>query len=78
MSKDKNKASEETKSTRGCSSWEVELKMERNEPKAKKVGLGCAGLLALTYTVVMAVFFSAHRSAASDAGDEYLCVNDDI
>ena len=52
--------------------------MEKNEPKTKKAGLGFAALLAFTYTVVMAIFFSAHRSAASDAGDEYLCINDDI
>ena len=72
MSKDKKE------DTKQCSSWEIELKMEKNEPKTKKAGLGFAALLSFTYTVVMAIFFYAHRIAASDAGDEYLCINDDI
>ena len=53
-------------------------KEKEEEPKTTKAGLSLVALLALIYTIVMAIFFFKHYSAASDAGEGYLCINEDI
>ena len=53
-------------------------KEKKEESKTTKAGLVISGLLALIYTVVMAIFFYSHYQAAGDAGDEYLCINENI
>ena len=70
--------------------WKLEREMKRRqeelmgkkekeeEPKTTKAGLALIALLALIYTIVMAIFFYKHYSAASEAGEGYLCINESI
>ena len=74
-SKPDKKAKIQTKKT-------IEQVKGRNDEKegshSTKLILFFIAIVALIYSIMMIVFFSSHIEDADKAGEDYLCINDDI